>query len=104
MVQTAFETSKDVDLVLFVIEANSKEIGKGDRLILDKIKEGKKPTILVINKIDLIKKEELLQLIEMYSKEYNFEAVIPISARSGEKTEELLEEIEKFLPVRTKVL
>ena len=95
MIQTAFESSKDVDLILFVIEANSKEIGKGDSIILDKIREAKKPTILVINKIDLIKKEELLKLIEMYSKEYNFEAVIPISA---DNNEELLEEIEKCLP------
>ena len=58
MVQTAFDSSKDVDLVLFMIEATSKEIGKGDSLILDKIKEAKKKTILLINKIDLVKKEE----------------------------------------------
>lgn len=80
MVQTAFNSSKDVDLILFIIEATSKEIGKGDSLILEKIKEVKKKTILLINKIDLVKKEELLKLIELYSKEYNFEAVIPISA------------------------
>ncbi len=98
MIQTAFESSKDVDLILFVIEADSKKIGKGDNIILDKIREAKKPTILVINKIDLIKKEELLKLIEMYSKEYDFEAVIPISATSGDNNEELLEEIEKCLP------
>lgn len=98
MIQTAFESSKDVDLILFVIEANSKEIGKGDGIILDKIREAKKPTILVINKIDLIKKEELLKLIEMYSKEYDFEAVIPISATTGDNNEELLKEIEKCLP------
>lgn len=97
MIQTAFETSKDVDLVLFMIDATSKDIGKGDSLILEKIKESSKKTILVINKVDLIKKEELLKLIDIYSKEYSFEAVIPISAKTGEKNEELLEEIEKCL-------
>ena len=76
MIQTAFETSKDVDLILFAIEATSKEIGRGDSLILQKIKEANKKTILLINKIDLVKKEELLKLIEIYRKEYDFEAII----------------------------
>ena len=97
MVQTAFESAKDVDLVLFIIEATSKDIGRGDTLILEKIKESKKKAILVINKIDLVKKEDLLKLIELYSKEYNFEAVVPMSAVQGNKNEELLEEIEKAL-------
>lgn len=98
MVQTAFTTAKDVDLVLFIIEATSKDIGKGDSLILEKIKESNKKTILIINKIDLIKKEELIKLIDLYRKEYNFEAVVPISATTGEQNEELLQEIEKSLP------
>jgi len=97
MVQTAFSSAKDVDLILFIIEATSKEIGRGDSLILEKIKESKKKTILVINKIDLVKKEELLKLIELYSKEYNFEAVIPMSAINTDKNEELLTEIENCL-------
>lgn len=97
MVQTAFDSSKDVDLILFMIEATSKDIGKGDSLILDKIKEAKKKTILLINKIDLVKKDELLKIIDTYSKEYNFEAVIPISARSGESNKVIFEEIEKYL-------
>ena len=97
MVQTAFESAKDVDLILFIIDATSKEIGKGDSLILEKIEEAKKKTILVINKIDLVKKEELLKLIELYSKEYEFEAIVPISAINKEKIEELIEEIEKAL-------
>lgn len=96
MIQTAFNSAKDVDLILFVIEANSKSIGPGDRLILDKIKDSKKKTILVINKIDLIKKEELLKLIEIYSKEYDFEAVLPISATSLDR-DIVLDEIEKAL-------
>lgn len=97
MVQTAFNSAKDVDLILFIIEATSKDIGKGDSLILEKIKEAKKKTILLINKIDLVKKEELLKVIDIYRKEFDFEAVIPISARKGDKKEELLKEIEKCL-------
>ena len=97
MVQTAFSSTKDVDLILFVVEATSTSIGRGDSLILDKIKESGKKAILVINKIDLVKKEELLNLINVFSKEYNFEAVIPISAKSGDKNEVVLEEIEKCL-------
>lgn len=97
MIQTAYETSKDVDLILFITEANCKEIGKGDRIILDKIQESNKKAILIINKIDLVKKEELLKLIDIYSKEYNFEAVIPISAKKGDKIDVILKEIEKCL-------
>ena len=97
MIETAFNSSKDVDLVLFVIDATSKDIGKGDSLILEKIKEGNKKTILVINKIDLVKKEEILKLIEIYSKEYDFSAVVPISAINNDSKEILLNEIEKNL-------
>ncbi|MCI9366273.1 MAG: GTPase Era [Clostridia bacterium] len=97
MVKTAFDSAKDVDIILFIIEATSKEIGRGDSLILEKIKESRKKTILVINKIDLVKKEALLELIEMYSKEYNFEAVVPMSAINTDKNEVLLQEIEKAL-------
>lgn len=97
MIETTFGIVSDVDVILFLIEATSTEIGKGDKIILEKIKEANKKTILIINKIDLVKKEELLKLIEMYSKEYNFEAVIPISALKQKNIEDILEEIEKNL-------
>ncbi len=97
MVETSFSTILDADLVLFLIEATSKDIGKGDRIILDKIKESKRKTILLINKIDLVEKEKLLNLIDIYSKEYNFEAVIPISATQVKYKEVILDEIEKNL-------
>lgn len=97
MIDTAFGSITDVDVVLFVIEATSDQIGKGDRIILEKIKQAKRKTILVINKIDLVKKEKLLNLIELYSKEYNFSAVIPISALNKDKIETVLKEIEKLL-------
>lgn len=97
MVETSFATIPDSDLILFLIEATSDEIGKGDRIILEKIKESKRKTILIINKIDLVKREKLLNLIDLYSKEYNFEAVIPISAYQPKYKEIILDEIEKNL-------
>ena len=97
MIETAFGTMAEVDLLIFVIEAISDEIGKGDRLILEKIKESNKKAILVINKIDLVKRETLLKLIDLYSKEYNFEAVFPIIANKNKNKEEIILEIEKHL-------
>jgi len=104
MINSSFGTIQDVDIMLFMVEATSSEIGKGDRIILDKIKEAKKGTILVLNKIDLIQKESLLQLIETYSNEYEFKAIIPISATKSENTEKILEEIEKNMPERAGIL
>ena len=97
MLETSFTSLKDADLVLFLIEATSDEIGRGDTKVLEKIKEEKAKTILIINKIDLVKKEKLLKLIDLYSKEYNFEAVIPISATEPKYREIILDEIEKNL-------
>ena len=97
MIETSFGSLVDSDLILFLIEATSDEIGRGDRRILDKIKEANKKTILIINKIDLVKKEKLLSLIDLYSKEYDFEAVIPISATNSKYKEIILDEIEKNL-------
>ncbi len=97
MNETSFASIPDADVLLFLIEATSEDIGKGDRLILEKIKEAKRKTILIINKIDLVKRETLLKLIDIYSKEYDFEAVIPISATNIKYREPILEEIEKNL-------
>ena len=80
MVETSFAMIPDADVVLFVIEATSNEIGRGDKIILDKIKESNLKTILLINKIDLVKREKLLTLIEVERKESDFTAVLPISA------------------------
>ena len=97
MNETSFLSIPDADILLFLIEATSEDIGKGDRLILEKIKEAKRKAILIINKIDLVKRETLLKLIDIYSKEYDFEAVIPISATNAKYRETILEEIEKNL-------
>ena len=97
MVETSFASIADCDLVMFLIEATSTEIGRGDARILEKLKETKKKTILIINKIDLVPKETLLKLIDLYQKEYPFEAVIPISATEIKYKEIILDEIEKNL-------
>ena len=97
MVETSFGVIKEIDLVLFVIEATSEEIGRGDMKILEKIKESNKKAILIINKIDLIKREKLLKLIDIYQKEYKFEAVIPVSSLKNKYKDIILDEIEKNL-------
>ena len=96
--ETAFKTLAEVDFILFLIEANSTKMGTGDKLILEKLKEVHKKVILVINKIDLVKKTELLSLIETYQKEFPFVAVVPISAVRNEGINDLLNEIERLLP------
>lgn len=97
MIETSFGVINEIDLILFVIEATSKEIGRGDMRILEKIKESHKKTILIINKIDLVKREELLNLIDLYKNEYDFEAVIPISSLQYKYRDIILDEIEKNL-------
>ena len=98
MNETAWQTIPDSDITILLVDAKENKIGKGDRIILDKIKEKIKKTILIINKIDLIQKEKLLDLIDMYKNEYKFEAIIPISAINGKSNEIILDEIEKHLP------
>lgn len=98
MNETAWGAIQDTDITLFIVEATSNKIGKGDSLILEKLKEKHTKTILLINKIDLIEKEKLLNLIETYSNEYEFQSIIPISATNGENVDKILDEIEKNLP------
>ena len=97
MIETAFGTISEVDVILFMIEATSDGIGRGDTKILEKLKETNKKVILIINKIDLVKKEQIAKLIDLYSKEYDFEAVIPVSAIKNKEVETILDEIEKIL-------
>ena len=97
MIENAFEVSKDVDVVVFVIEATSDDIGRGDRIILEKIKESKKKTILVINKIDLVDKAKVAKLIDLYKDEYDFASIIPVSTVKNTNLEVILDEIEKNL-------
>ena len=102
MVDTAVTMVGEVDVVLFLIEASNKEISIEDKEALEKIKEAKKPCILVINKKDLVKKERLLDIITMYKDEYDFSAIIPVSALKNDGVDIVVKEIEKILPVGPK--
>lgn len=97
MLETAYEIAEDVDIILFIVDCSKKEITKGDKIILDKIKQINRKTILILNKIDLIKKEEILKVIDMYKNEYDFEEIIPISALNNKGVNTILDAIEKNL-------
>lgn len=97
MLETAYEIAEDVDIILYIVDCSKREITKGDRIILEKIKQINRKTILILNKIDLVKKEEILKVIDMYRKEYNFEEIIPISALNNKGVTTILDAIEKNL-------
>ena len=97
MIELSWDAVENSDVILFVIEADSNEIGKGDTKILEKIKEKHKKCILIVNKIDLVDKIQLAKIIDLYKNSYSFEAIIPISAKKEKYKEEILDEIEKNL-------
>lgn len=97
LVQTALQTLREVDAVLFLVEAGQPP-GPGDNFIIKKFQGLKTPVLLVINKIDLVKREELLPLIEQYSKLYDFAEIVPVSALTGENLSGLVETLENYLP------
>ena len=99
MLELSWGAIEDSDVVLFLIEADSNEVGRGDSKILEKLKEYNKKTILIINKVDLVNKEHLAELIDLYKNEYDFKAIIPISALKAKYKEVVLDEIEKNLKV-----
>ncbi len=99
MIELSWGAIEDSDVVLFLVEANSKEVGRGDSKILEKLKESNKKCILIINKIDLVDKEELAKFIDLYKNEYEFEAIIPISAKKEKYNDVILNEIEKCLKI-----
>lgn len=104
MINTAFGVIPDTDITLFLVDGSYGKIGKGDKAVLEKIKELKKKTILVINKIDLIKKEEVLKTINMYKNEYDFTAIIPISAEKQKKHRRIVRRNRKTHTPRTCIL
>jgi GTP-binding protein Era len=97
MVQTAIASGRDADVLLFLIEATSPQIEK-DREMIESLKESQGLPFLVINKIDLVKKESLLPIIDQYQRVRPFQNIIPISAITGEGVNILLEEILNVLP------
>lgn len=96
MVTVAEKTLKDVDVILWIVEPST-FIGAGDRHIIEKLEGTKKPVILIINKIDTIKKEEILAVIDRYRQVYDFAEIIPISALRGNERDKVLEMTFKYL-------
>ena len=97
MVNVAERTLNEVDVVLWLVEPST-FIGAGEKHIAEQLGRVNTPVVLVINKVDMVKKEEVLTFIDTYRKIYDFAAIVPVSARSGENTEELVKVIMKFLP------
>ena len=97
MVNVAERTLNEVDVVLWLVEPTT-FIGAGEQHIISQLGRVKTPVILVINKTDMVKTEDVLLSIEAYRKEYDFAAIVPVSARSGENTDELVKVILQYLP------
>ena len=97
MVNVAERTLNEVDVVLWLVEPTT-FIGAGEKHIAEQLRRVRTPVILVINKVDMIKKEEILKVIDTYRKLYDFMEIVPVSARSGTNTDELLKVIFQYLP------
>jgi GTP-binding protein Era len=95
MVKVVRESVADVDAVALVVEPVG-NIGTQERLLLDQLRENGVPAILVINKIDTVKKEQLLGIIALYAEAHPFDAVVPVSAKKGDGVGLLLEEFKKY--------
>ncbi|MDO4474608.1 MAG: GTPase Era [Eubacteriales bacterium] len=97
MVNVAERTLNEVDVVLWLVEPTT-FIGAGEKHIADQLGKVKTPVILVINKVDSVKPEEILASIQAYKDLYDFMEIVPVSARSGANTDELLKVVMKYLP------
>lgn len=97
MVNVAQRSLKEVDVILWLVEP-SNFIGAGERHIIEQLQKINLPVILVINKIDTVKKEELFGFIDTYRREMDFAEIVPVSALKKDNTKELLKCIMQYLP------
>lgn len=97
MVNVAEKTLNEVDVVLWLVEPTT-FIGAGEQHIANQLKKVKTPVVLVINKIDSVKRESVFPAIAAYKDIYDFAEIVPVSARNGDNTEELLRVVMKYLP------
>ena len=97
MVATAYSAMREVDIVMFMVSADMKR-GRGDDLIIERLKQSSVPVYLVINKIDTIHPDELLEIIDDYSKQMDFAEIVPISATEGNNFERLMETLVAQMP------
>ncbi len=93
----SFFTVNDVDVILFLVDV-TEELGKGDKFVIDLLKEVNVPVILVLNKIDKIRKDLILPKIEEYKELYDFSEIIPVSAYKNDNVDRLLNVLENYLP------
>lgn len=97
----AYYSIGDVDVVLFLVDI-TEDFGKGDLFVLDKIKEENKPVILILNKVDKIKKEDILIKINEYKDLYPFKEIVPLSALKNDNVDTLLNVLKQYLPDNVK--
>ena len=97
MVNVAERTLNEVDVVVWLVEPST-FIGAGEKHIIEQLKKVKTPVLLVINKVDMVKREEVFAFIDAYQKQYDFAAIVPVSARTGENTDELVKVLFQYLP------
>ena len=97
MVEFSLQSLKDVDLILLMVDA-SQPLGGGDQFVIDQLQQVSTPVFLLLNKIDLIKKENLLPLIDKYGTLFPFAEIIPISSLKGDNLDRLKDKILEYLP------
>ena len=97
MVDVAVEAIREVDLVGLVVDV-TEPAGRGDRFVLDLVKKASVPVLLILNKIDLVKKVKLLPVIERYAQAGNFAGIVPVSAVTGDNVDRLEQVIFELLP------
>ena len=97
MVNVAERTLNEVDVVLWLVEPST-FIGAGEQHIINQLKKVKTPVVLVINKEDMVKREDILPCILKYSEAYEFADIVPVSAKTGNNTDELIKVIMIYLP------
>jgi GTP-binding protein Era len=97
MVKLATDSLREVDLIIFITTPDV-EVGRGDKYILDQLKETDTPVFLVLNKIDETTQERLAETLKNYSEEFNFAEIIPISALKGKNVDKLMELMVSYMP------
>lgn len=93
----AYYSIGDVDIILFLVDVTER-LGTGDKFVLEKLKEVNKPVFLVLNKVDLIPKEKLFEIILEYNELYEFKEIVPLSALKKDNVDELIKAIKIYLP------
>ncbi|WP_096201303.1 GTPase Era [Bacillus sp. FJAT-45350] len=97
MMKVASSTLREVDLILFVVEADQ-SFGPGEQFILERLEETNTPVFLVVNKIDKVEPEKLLKFIDSYRTRYNFKEIVPVSALEGSNVSTLVDQIVGYMP------